>query len=158
MRISDWSSTCALPISLRARHVFPVAAIEALDRLRPLPDRRANAVHRSVAAADHDDILVLGVQAAVLKLGHGIAKADAVGGSQIIECLHYAARAAAGRLDVAGLVDASGDQDRVMRLAPLVHGCVEAAFEILMKADAPLRPETGETLEATARASGRETV
>src|SRR3546814_6698712 len=49
--------------TLRARHVFPVAAIEALDRLRPLPDRRANAVHRSVAAADHDDILVLGVQA-----------------------------------------------------------------------------------------------
>src|SRR3546814_36429 len=96
--------------TLRARHVFPVAAIEALDRLRPLPDRRANAVHRSVAAADHDDILVLGVQAAVLKLGHGIAKADAVGGSQIIECLHYAARADAGRLDVAGLVDASGDR------------------------------------------------
>src|SRR3546814_5354094 len=149
MRISDWSSdVCSSDLddfhaflfgigdfTLRARHVFPVAAIEALDRLRPLPDRRANAVHRSVAAADHDDILVLGVQAAVLKLGHGIAKADAVGGSQIIECLHYAARADAGRLDVAGLVDASGDQDRVMTLAQLVHGGVADDFEILMKED-----------------------
>src|SRR3546814_13858359 len=78
-------------------------------------------------------------RSAVLKLGHGIAKADAVGGSQIIECLHYAARADAGRLDVAGLVDASGDQDRVMTLAQLVHGGVAADFEILMKDDAPLR-------------------
>src|SRR3546814_14080560 len=68
-------------------------------------------------------------RSAVLKLGHGIAKADAVGGSQIIECLHYAARADAGRLDVAGLVDASGDQDRVMTLAQLVHGGVAADFE-----------------------------
>src|SRR3546814_14176400 len=83
-----------------------------------------------VCSSDLDDILVLGVQAAVLKLGHGIAKADAVGGSQIIERLHYAARADAGRLDVARLVDASGDQDRIMTLAQIVHGGVSADFEI----------------------------
>src|SRR3546814_11723943 len=123
MRISDWSSdVCSSDLfTLRARHVFPVAAIEALDRLRPLPDRRANAVHRSVAAADHDDILVLGVQAAVLKLGHGIAKADAVGGSQIIECLHYHARADAGCLDDAGISGATSAQERSREAAPTRH-------------------------------------
>src|SRR3546814_3800103 len=53
----------------------------------------------------------------------------------------------AGRLDVAGLVDASGDQDRVMTLAQLVHGGVAADFEILMKDDAPLRQAIDATLD-----------
>src|SRR3546814_16160840 len=92
-------------------------------------------------------MLVLCVQDDVLKQGDGKAKDDAVGGIQIIECLHYAARADAGRLDVAGLVDASGDQDRVMTLAQLVHGGVAADFEILMKDDAPLRQAIDATLD-----------
>src|SRR3546814_17063764 len=92
-------------------------------------------------------MLVLCVQDDVLKQGDGKAKDDAVGGIQIIECLHYAARADAGRLDVAGLVDASGDQDRVMTLAQLVHGGVAADFEILMKDDAPPRPAIDPNLD-----------
>jgi hypothetical protein len=49
-------------LALRARHVGPVAAIEAFDACRPLPDGGAHAVHRRVAAADDDDALAVGVQ------------------------------------------------------------------------------------------------
>src|SRR3546814_12647821 len=45
------------------------------------------------------------------------------------------------------LVDARGDQDRVMTLAQLVHSGGAADFEILMKDDAPLRQAIDATLD-----------
>jgi hypothetical protein len=56
-------------LALRPRHVGPVAAIEALDTCRPLPDGGTHAVHRRVAAADDDHALAVGVQLTVFELG-----------------------------------------------------------------------------------------
>ena len=81
--------------ALRARHVGAVAAIEALHRLRALAHRGAHAIHRRVAAADDDDVLVLGVELAV-RIRHRIAKSLAVAGDEIVERRHDLPRPAPG--------------------------------------------------------------
>ena len=62
-------------LALRARHVGAVAAIEAVHRLRALAHRGAHAIHRGVAAADHDDVLALGVERADVEVRHLVAEA-----------------------------------------------------------------------------------
>src|SRR3546814_21128740 len=56
-------------LALRPRHIFAVAAIEAFDRLRALAHRGADAVHRGIAAADYEDMLVLGIETAISHSG-----------------------------------------------------------------------------------------
>ena len=72
----------------RARHVGAVAPVEALHRLGALADRGAHAVHRGVAAADHDHALAGGVERAGVEGRHGVAQALAVAGGQIVERRH----------------------------------------------------------------------
>src|SRR3546814_8141456 len=72
-------------LALRPRHILAVAAIEALHRLRALTHRGADAVHRGIAAADYDDMLVLGIEAAIVERGNVVAKALAVRRDQIVE-------------------------------------------------------------------------
>ena len=101
-------------LALAARHVLAVAPVEALDRCRPLPDGRAHAVHRRVAAADHHHPLAGGVQLAALEFGHGIAETEPVAGSEIVDGPDDSLRPRAGGLQVAALVDAGGDDHCVM--------------------------------------------
>jgi hypothetical protein len=51
------SSSAFATSRLRARHVAPVATVQAGDRFRALTDRGANAIHRRVAATDDHNIL-----------------------------------------------------------------------------------------------------
>jgi hypothetical protein len=88
-------------LALAARHVRLVAAIEALDAGRALPDRGAHAIHRGVAAADHHDALARRVQLAALEFRHLVAKAFAVRGGQIIDRAHDAIGAHARRVQIA---------------------------------------------------------
>src|SRR5690606_34033747 len=127
-----------LHLAQRARHVRLVAAIEAVDAGGALADRRAHAVHRGVAAADHDDALALRVQAAVLVAGHGIAQTVAVRRRQIGHRRHDVAEPRARRLDVARLVDAGGDQHGIVLLAQILQGGVAADLEIEMELHAGL--------------------
>src|SRR3546814_15991086 len=102
MRISDWSSdVCSSDLGA-------IAAIEAFDRGRALPDRGAHAIHRGVAAADYHHALARRIEPAVVEGGHGIAIALAVRGDQIIERPDDTRAADAGRADPARLVDAGG--------------------------------------------------
>ena len=123
-------------LALRSGHIVAVAAIKALHRLRALPDGRAHAIHRRVAAADDDDILARRQQRSVRMLGHVIAKARLVGGGEIVERLHHARRADARRADVARLVDAGRDQDGVVPVTQLLHGRVAPDLETFVEDDA----------------------
>ena len=69
---------------------------------------------------------------------HFVAEARAVGGDEIVERLDHALGADARRLDVARLVDAGGDQHRVMLAAQLFQRRVPADLEALMKDDAAI--------------------
>jgi hypothetical protein len=95
-----------LHFALRAGHILPVAAIEALYRLGALADGRAHAIHRGVAAADDDDILARGRSEPSSMAGTASPKPLAVRSGEIVERLDHALRADARRLDVARLVDA----------------------------------------------------
>jgi hypothetical protein len=95
-----------LHLALRARHVGAIAAIEALHRLRTLAYGGAHAIHRRVAAADHHDVLALGIERARVESGHRVAQPAAVRGGEIVERRGDAGQADAGGGDVARLVDA----------------------------------------------------
>ena len=67
------------------RHIRAVSAVEACDRAGTLADGSAHAVHRGVAAADDDDILVLRIQSAVLEGWYCIAETLPIGRDQKLE-------------------------------------------------------------------------
>src|SRR3546814_7586318 len=98
----------------------------------------ADAVHRGVAAADDDDMLALGVEATVIEGGNVVAEALAVRRDQVIERGDHASSGIAGDVDLARLVDARRDQERVMLLAQRVPCRVLADREAEMEMDAAL--------------------
>src|SRR5690606_2305654 len=123
-------------LALAARHVGPVAAVEALDRLRALADRGAHAVHRSVAAADDDDALALRVQFAGIEFRHVVAEALAVRGGQVVDGADDAGGTRVRPAEVAALVDAGGDDHGVVLAADRVEGEVLADIAVQHELDA----------------------
>ncbi len=110
-----------LHLAHRARHVRPVAAVQALYRCRALAHRGAHAIHRGVAAADHHHPLARRVQQAGGEVRHVIAEIVAVRRGQVVERRHDARQPRARPADLARLVDAGCDQHRVMPRAQLVE-------------------------------------
>src|SRR5690606_35097902 len=125
-------------LALAARHVGPVAAVEALDRLRALADRGAHAVHGSVAAADDDDALALRVQFAGIEFRHVVAEALAVRGGQVVDGADDAGGTRVRPAEVAALVDAGGDDHGVVLAADRVEGEVFADIAVQHELDAGL--------------------
>src|SRR3546814_19563539 len=85
-------------------------------------------------------MLVLGIEAAIVERGNVVAKALAVRRDQIVERSDQAFRRVAGDVDLARIVHASRDQDRVMLLAPSVKRRILAAREAQLDPDAALAP------------------
>ena len=75
-------------------------------------------------------------QRAVVEGGDGVAKALAVGGGEIIHGLEDAVEVSTGHLKDSGLVDAGGDQERVMALAQIREADLAADFGIEVESDA----------------------
>ena len=83
-------------------------------------------------------MLAVGIEAAVVERRNGIAEALAIRRGQIIECFDHARGADARRLDPARLVDAGGDQDRVVFRAQFLQRRVAADLETGVKDDSRL--------------------
>src|SRR3546814_14047711 len=75
-------------LAARARHVLPVAPVEAFDGGGALADGGAHAVHGGVAAADHNHRLAMSIEPAVGEGRLAVAESLAVAGGQIVDCLH----------------------------------------------------------------------
>jgi hypothetical protein len=125
-------------LPLRPRHVGPIAAIEAFDTCRPLPDGGTHAVHRRIAAADDHHALAVGVQLTRGELGHLVAEAHAVRRRQVVDRAHDALRTDTGRRQVAGLVDAGRDDDEIMLGADILEGNVRAHVAVHHEFDAAI--------------------
>src|SRR3546814_17422207 len=95
------------PSSTRTDTLVPYTALVR----SALTHRGADAVHRGIAAADYDDMLVLGIEAAIVERGNVVAKALAVRRDQIVERSDHAFRRVAGDVDLARLVHARRDQE-----------------------------------------------
>src|SRR3546814_20538576 len=86
----------------------------------------------------------LGIETAIVERGNVVAKALAVRRDQIVERSDHAFRRVAGDVDLACLVHARRDQDRVMLLAQRVKRRILADREAAMKKDAADRKSVGE--------------
>ncbi len=131
-----------LHLALRAGHVGAVAAVEAFDRPGALAHGGAHAIHRRVAAADHDDIPARGIERAVVEQGHRVAQPLAVAGGEKIERGNDIAETDAGGRDVARSVDAGRDEERVMARAQLGEARVAPDLELEMERDAALAQQS----------------
>src|SRR4051794_10541246 len=114
-------------LAQRARHVGAVPPVEASDRRRALPYRRADAIHGGIAATHHDHALAPRVQGSIGKGRHRVAQARAVAGGEVVQRRHDPGQAAARCREVARPVDAGGDEDRVVALAQLAEARAKAA-------------------------------
>ena len=106
------------------RHVFHVAAVDEGDLFCPLAHARSCAVHRGVAAANHDDAAPF-----VIRVGQA-----ECGRMEIVESIDDAIRLFAWNAEVVGVVAADRDDHAVVALRLKVgHGEVAAehlaAFE-----------------------------
>ncbi len=81
-----------------------------------------DAIHRGVAAADHDHVLAGGIERAGFELRHAVAETLAVAGDQIVERRDDVLGTGARRLQLARLVDAGRDQQRIVLLAQARRG------------------------------------
>ena len=115
----------ALHLLGQSRHVLLAAAVNAAHLARAQSHRTTANVHRDVAAADNDDILVAEVRHVIVTdlTQHLDGGDDAVG---------------VLALDTGLLirVSADGDVERVMRLAQLVEGHIIADIDVQMHLDA----------------------
>ena len=159
LAIAQKSLRCCLPDELdalllgvahlahRARHVGPVAPVQAAHRGSPLAHRGAHAVHGGVAAADHHHPLAGGVEGAGIERRHGIAQALAIARGEVVERLHDVGEADAGRGDVARPVDAGADEQRVVARAQLVERQPRADLAVEVEADAARGQHVGAPLD-----------
>ena len=131
----------------RARHVGPVAAVEATHFPGALAHRGAHAVHGGIAAADHRHVLAGGIQGAVVEGRHGVAQALAVRGGQVVERRLHVVEAGTRQLEVARLVDAGGDQQGVMALAQFAQGHVASDVAVQVVAHAGVLDQLGAALD-----------
>src|SRR5688572_16539138 len=125
-------------LALRAGHVGAVAAVDAVHGDGALPDGGAYAIHRGVAAADHDHALAARVERAGLELRHGIAEALAVAGGEVGESGHDVVETAARSRHLARLVDADRQQHGVVLALQLGQRHVAAELAIQLELDAAL--------------------
>src|SRR5206468_5543498 len=72
-------------LALRARHVAAIAAIDAVHGDGALAHRGAHAIHRGVAAADHDHALAARIERAGIEVRHAVAEPLAVAGGEVRE-------------------------------------------------------------------------
>lgn len=103
--------------ALTARHVRAVTAIHTRYALGALTDRRSHAIHRSVAATDHNHALSVCVQSPVIIGRHVIAKILAVGSGQVFQRREYAFGPAARTFQILCCVDTCRDEDRVVLIS-----------------------------------------
>ena len=103
--------------TLGARHVRPVTAVKTFHADSTLTDRSAHTVHGRVAPTNDHHALAFGVQPAVVKFGNFVSKAFTVGCCQVINCLFDPRCSVTGNLQIARLVNASGDDHGIMCLA-----------------------------------------
>ena len=127
-----------LHLAHRARHVGAVAAIQAVTDAAPW---RTAVRTQSIAVSPPPTTttcLPRGVQRAGRELRHRVAQALAVGGGQVVQRRHDARQPDARAADVARLVDAGGDQHRVVPRAQLGEGSVAADLAAEVEVDAAL--------------------
>ncbi len=127
-----------LHLAQAAGHVRLVAPVNTAYGRGTLADGRAHAIHRGVTTADHHHMLARRIQQAAVEIGHVVAQALAVGGDQEIQRRDDAGQAGARAADVARLVYAGGQQDRVMARAQLRERHVTAHLGVQVEHDAAL--------------------
>ena len=97
-----------------AGHVFLVTPVKAGDGFGTLTHRCPDAIHRRIAAANHNNPLALCVQLPVFKRRHIIAQPLPVGGCQKVQRFENARPVQTINPETARLVDTRRNQHRLM--------------------------------------------